>query len=100
MKTTLFFLCVLCATAAFGQSAGTPIMQGLQFANHVSQASPHDMPSEVSLYSATPGVHVEHGERPLYEVAPKITETPLGDVARAQKKEHAADKKATIVWEN
>jgi hypothetical protein len=42
----------------------------------------------------------EHGERPLWEFATVKHVTPLGDEARALRKEHSTDKKASKVWEN
>jgi len=100
MKTTLFLLLTLFATAAFGQTAGAPTMQALQFASHADRAIPHDTANEQNLWGSASGVHIAEGELPLWEVAPKIKETPLGDVARAQKKEHETAKKARVVWEN
>ncbi len=100
MKTSLFLLLFLCATVALGQSIGGPVTQGLQFASHADHASAHEMAASQDLWGSASGVHIEHGELPLWEVAPKIHETPLGDVARAQKKEHEAVKKAKVVWQN
>jgi hypothetical protein len=100
MKTTVFALCLLCATAALGQSAGAPSLQSLQFASHPQSASPQPMAQEHSLLEGSGTVTIAHGELPLWEVAPKIHEVPLGDAARAQKKEHAKVKKAKVVWEN
>ena len=41
-----------------------------------------------------------HGVRPLWEVAKPSEPVPLGDAARLLRKEHAAAKKADIVWNN
>jgi len=44
------------------------------------------------------------GEKPLWEAMQEMgtaaAVTPLGDSARALRKEHVAVKKATIVWSN
>jgi hypothetical protein len=41
------------------------------------------------------------GERPLWEVAPPHAYAmPLGDVARAFRKEHDLARKSETVWEN
>jgi hypothetical protein len=46
------------------------------------------------------GFNYARGEKPLWEVAPQTTPTPLGDTARALRKEHAAAQQATKVWTN
>lgn len=99
MKTALLVVCVFCATAAFGQNAGAPSLQSLQFASHQMTAGPGSMAHEQSLLGNS-SVVVAQGELPLWEVAPKIHEVPLGDAAREQKKLHANDKKAKKVWDN
>ena len=95
MKTTTFalcFLCLLCATAAFGQSA--PILtnnpQPIQMFEHTEHASEHAMAQESNLLGSNPYTYA-HGEQPLSEFgsSPRY-ETPLGDIARAYRKEHAA----------
>jgi hypothetical protein len=98
MKSVLLTLCVLCATAAFGQTGAAPL-QSLQFASHQMTAAPQGLAQEQSLFGNS-SVTVAHGELPLWEVAPKTHETPLGDAAREQKKLHASDKKAKKVWDN
>ncbi|SRR5579871_2493482 len=100
MKTALLVACILCATAAFGQAAGAPSLTALQFASHGQTASVAPMAQEHNLLEGGSSVTVAHGELPLWEVAPKIHEVPLGDSARAIKKEHEAAKKAKKVWEN
>ena len=102
MKTTLFVLCLLCAAMAFGQSSVTPTLTStVQFYDHAQRANPQGLGREESLTQSYGTVYIEHGEMPLSEVRlPVVHVTPLGDVARAQKKEHAADKKALVVWEN
>jgi len=102
VKMTLFVLCFLCATGAFGQSAGTPSLSpGLQPATHPQHASASAMAQELNLTDGTTGVHTAQGEMPLSEIQlPEVHVTPLGDVARVQKKEHESAKKAEIVWEN
>jgi hypothetical protein len=102
MKKVLFVLCILATTAAFGQSSNgsAQLASSVQFSDHFQQASPqpisdgHNLLGFGSVYSAK-------GEMPLSEVhLPPVPVVPLGDVARAEKKEHAADKKAQVVWEN
>jgi hypothetical protein len=102
MKTTisaLCFLCFLCATA-FGQAtaiSSTP--QPMQMSDHVLHASEHAMAPESSLLS-TSGYSYAQGERPLSEFGTPKQEVPLGDIARAFKKERAAAAKAAKVSEN
>jgi len=104
MKTMLFALCFLWATAAFGQSvlAGTALSNEptvLQISGHPEHASRQPMGAEQNLLIPSPFV-AGHGQRPLWEVAPVRYEIPLGDSARMLKKEHATVQKAQIVWEN
>ncbi len=104
MKTTLFALCFLCATAAVGQSsAGVSALnsqpQMLEFPSHAQHASQQPMGPGQDLREAS-GSTSARGERPLWEVAPASRPVPLGDTARTLRKEHAAAKKAEIVWNN
>jgi len=101
MKTTLFALCLLCATSALGQSAGSAVLSNpLQFSNHSDHAAPAAMATEQNLWGGSGSVVVAQGERPVGEVVPEKYEMPLGDAARIQRKEHATVKKAQVVWEN
>ncbi|MGC2171535.1 MAG: hypothetical protein WA555_20495 [Candidatus Sulfotelmatobacter sp.] len=104
MKTTIFafcFLCLFCATAAFGQSApvltGTP--QPLQMQEHIQHASQHAMAQESSLLDSSDYTYAQ-GEQPLSDFVTLKREIPLGDVARALRKKRADAPKAVEVWEN
>jgi hypothetical protein len=101
MKTLLFALCFLCATAAFSQTASVRDNnpQPTEFVDHTQHASAHVMGQESSLLGGT-SYSYEHGELPLWEFGTVKKVTPLGDTARALRKEHARDKKATRIWEN
>jgi len=104
MKTTLIVLCVFCATGAFAQGLGTGTVLSnepnvFRLPSHTEHASQQPMAHGQSLLEAS-GFSYAHGERPLWEVAPQTVPTPLGDSARALRKEHAAAKKATKVWTN
>jgi hypothetical protein len=101
MKKMLFTLCLLCAPHAFGQNASVASFeaQPLVMVTHDQHAAQQDMGIEKSLLITGFNAH-EHGTRPLYELAPVKTETPLGDTARLLKKQHEGSKKADIVWEN
>jgi hypothetical protein len=104
MKATLFVLCLLCTTAALGQSAvgGATLNsqpQVFQVPSHPAHASPQPMGREQNLLGHS-GFNYAQGERPLWEVAPKSYAMPLGDAARILRKGHATAKKADIVWEN
>jgi hypothetical protein len=101
MKTTLFLMCFLCATAALGQQSFTAAAlsneaQPLQMLGHPGHASQHAMAPEQSLLDSSTYVYAQ-GERPLWEVAPVTRTTPLGDVARVLRQEHATAKKADFV---
>jgi hypothetical protein len=67
--------------------------------DHAMHASSVPMAQTQSLFQGT-GVTVAQGEMPLWEAVPERPETPLGDAARRERKEHANVKKARKVWEN
>jgi hypothetical protein len=108
MKATLLASCFLCATAALGQSGITPQVlnnqpQMVHFPSHSQLASEQPLAPGRNLQEKS-GFAYAQGERPLWEfaprssVAPVSSVTPLGDIARQLRKEHATDKKADIVW--
>ena len=100
MKTAIFVMCVLCASAAFGQVGASVSAQPqiYSFESHPQNASQQPMASEQSLNTAT-YVYAQ-GERPLWEVATPSHEVPLGDSARLLRQEHIAAKKAVKLWQN
>jgi hypothetical protein len=92
MKTILCTLCFLCASAvAFSQVGGilSNESQPVRMEGHVQHASQHPMAEESSLLSSNSYTYAK-GEVPLVELASPIYQTPLGDVARAYRKEHAS----------
>lgn len=104
MKIALFVICVLGATAAFGQASLTgsglsnePVI--IQVPTHPQHAAQQSLGSSQSLLESSSYTSAK-GERPLWEVAVPSQQTPLGDSARALKKEHATLKKAKRVWQN
>jgi len=98
MKTTIIVLCLLCATASFAHSA--PVLsnqtQMVVISDHPRHASEHAMATESSLLS-TSSYSYAKGEVPLAELGSLPYAAPLGDVARAYRKEHADAPKATLV---
>jgi hypothetical protein len=101
MKTTLFALFILCTTAALGQAANylSNDPQPIQMSSHKQHASQHLMEQEQTLLINSNNVY-GRGERPLWEFPSKASaETPLGDVARLLRSEHAVARKATKVVE-
>jgi hypothetical protein len=100
MKTTLFLLCFFCAAAAFGQNASVissePVIMTVP--DHPQHASQHEMREEHSLLSGSSYSYAQ-GERPLWEFGDVKQPVPLGDIARAARKDHAAAKKAEYVLE-
>jgi hypothetical protein len=104
MKTSvavLFFFCALCATSASAQNAAvlSNNPQPMQMSDHVMHASEHSMAQESNLLSTSSYTYAQ-GEVPLSEVgSPPRQQVPLGDVARAYRKEHAHVPKAIIVLE-
>src|SRR2546427_7485758 len=84
MKTTLFALFFLCATAALGQSAASLSNepQVIQIPSHNLHASQIPMQQERTLLITSSTVHAR-GERPPWEFASREpAETPLRGFAR------------------
>lgn len=102
MRITIFALCFLCATAAFSQTAGvlSNVAQPLQMADHPQHAAERAIARESSLLSSSPYGYAQ-GEVPLAELGSIQYQTPLGDVARAFRKERSTTTaKAAKVSEN
>jgi hypothetical protein len=108
VKMTWLVLFLACATAAFGQSvaggstglaAVSSEPQPIQMMTHPQHAAEKPMASEQSLLGNSTYSYAR-GERPLWEVAPVVKVTPLGDTARDLRREHLATKKASKVFEN
>jgi len=104
MKTTLLLLFLLSTAAAFGQIGGAVLPnqpQILQMSEHPQHAEPHAMAREQYIVGgASDTYHVEHGERPLSDFGDmSVDALPLGDVARAYRKQKLLGKKAEIVFE-
>jgi hypothetical protein len=102
MKTIFAVLFMLCASSAFGQYSAIsnqPVV--LTLPEHIEHATIHDMGTEQSLLgSGGSAVTVATGERPLWEFGSvKPPEPPLGDVARAYRKQKLTGKKAEIILE-
>jgi hypothetical protein len=102
MKTTLFVLCLLCATAAFGQyysGAGHIDSQPViwQPASHPQHAAYAPMMSEQSVLGSN--YSSAQGERPASDF-PQPEGVSLGAYAREQKKQHEQVKKASVIWVN
>lgn len=92
MKITICVLCFLCATtAAFSQSASVlnGTAQPIEMSGHYEHASEHPMALESSLVSNSSYSYAK-GEVPLADLGSPIYEVPLGDIARAYRKERAA----------
>jgi len=104
MKTVLFLFSMFCATGALAQSSGglgvlSADVNKWESVSHPSRATVQSLAQEQSLIQ-TNAPTVARGEQPLWQVG-KIKEEPsLGEVARIQRKLHASDKKAPVVWHN
>jgi hypothetical protein len=100
MKTSIFALCFLCASAALGQTSYlNSDAHPTQFSSHTEHAAQQGMAQSQNVMEQSSWFHGQ-GQRPLWEVQPAARTIPLGDIARAVRKEHAAAKKSTVVWEN
>ena len=98
--------CIFCAVGAFGQANfGTALSgpeEGFQMPDHPQVAERHGMGREVNLLEGSQNMS-DRGEIPLWEameMMPPKPVTPLGDLARAIRKEHALAPKAVMVWNN
>jgi hypothetical protein len=98
MKTLLATLFLLCATSAFSQSVISGEVQPLRFTEHPQHASQHAMAPESTLFGSSSYSYAK-GEIPLSELGSPIYVVPLGDLARAARKEHANDRKAEKILE-
>jgi hypothetical protein len=102
MKTAFVALFVLLASAAFAQVGGSISSQAQMFTmpEHLEHATMHDMATEQSLVGGSPNAYsYAQGERPLWEFGPVSQPVPLGDVARAFRKEKMTAPKAQFVFE-
>jgi hypothetical protein len=95
----LFFLCFVCATAGAQTAAVLPNTPApMQMTDHPQHASEHTMARESSLLSVSAYGYAQ-GEVPLAELGSIPYQTPLGDIARANRKEHVAVPKAVMTLE-
>jgi len=101
MKKILLAIVFLGATAAFGQAGAlSSQVQVIQIPDHPQHASLTPMACERPLVGGAPDTYTyAQGERPLWEFGPVSEPVPLGDVARAYRKDKVAAKKAEIVFE-
>jgi len=108
MKRLLFVslvMCIFCAVNAAGQGVVGVLSaepQVFEVPSHPAQAAQHEMGLERDLMQSSSTTY-DRGEKPLWEVmqeAPATPPTPLGDAARAARKEHAMAKKAVVLWTN
>jgi hypothetical protein len=105
MKITIFALCCFCfcATASFGQVGLTALSNTpapVVVPDHPQHAAHHAMGDQANLLGESDYSYAQ-GEQPLWEFgSDRRYEEPLGDIARAYRKTHAFEKKATKVSEN
>lgn len=103
MKTLLIIAVILCSAAAFGQVGASALsneVTPLQIVDHPRHASYTRMACESPLVGATPDTYsYAQGERPLWEFGPVSQPIPLGDVARAYRREKLTGKKAEFTLE-
>jgi hypothetical protein len=102
MKTIIFASLLLCAAAALGQASpgGAVHVQALEFDNSPQHADRKPMAVEQPLVGAGADTYsYAQGERPLWEFGPVSQPVPLGDVARAYRKQKLTEPKAQVVFE-
>jgi hypothetical protein len=83
--------------AGGGGSIQAPTGPTYSVPDHPMHAEQHELRPETSLLGGG-NVTYAQGERPLWEFGSSYVPKPLGDVARAYRKEHATAEKAQIVW--
>ena len=104
MKLTLLSMlvfCVLSSTALFAQYASiSSEVRPMAVPSHEQHASEGNLAPQRDLYVRT-ATAMAQGERPLWEFEQpsKPQPTPLGDVARLYRQQHATAKKAVKVLE-
>jgi hypothetical protein len=101
MKTLVFMLSMLCATGALGQTASvlSSEPQHIQLPSHPQHASQQPLAAEQNILGDTAPT-IAHGVRPMWELVPATDEISLGEAARVQRRQHANDSKAPVVWHN
>lgn len=102
MKTALLAICILGASAAFGQTATQGVSSQAHvyvFESHAEHASRQPLALTQNLNGGEILVYAQ-GEVPLWEVVRPVHEVPLGDAARALRQEHETAKKAVKSWQN
>jgi hypothetical protein len=104
MKIAFFVLFLLCAAAAFGQTGAGVLSnqpQIVSFPDHPLHADHSSLACEHPLVGGGEGTYTyAHGELPLWEFgSPNPGPAPLGDVARAYRKQKIAARKAETVLE-
>jgi len=101
MRTLMGTLLLLCAAAAFSQTASVlnSTAQPFRMADHPEHATQHALAQESSLLGESSYSYAK-GEVPLAELGSPIYQTPLGDLARTARKERGNARKATKVMEN
>ena len=103
MKTLLVTAVILCSAAAFGQVGASALsnqVSPLQMNDHPEHASYTRMSTGTPLVGAASDTYdYARGERPLWEFGPVSEPVPLGDVARAFRKQKLTAKKADRIFE-
>jgi len=105
MKTLLIASAslILSSAAAFGQAGASSLssqVTPLEMADHPQHAEYAKMACEKPLVGGGFDTYsYERGERPLWEFGPVSRPVPLGDVARAYRKDRVSAKKAEKVLE-
>lgn len=103
MKTTLIALFLMfCVASAFGQTASVLSNNPAPtvMTDHPQHASQHDMATEQTLLGTNNPYSYAQGEQPLWQYPVEKHVTPLGDIARAYRKDHELARKAEVIWEN
>lgn len=98
--TAAFAFCLFAVSNAHAQF-GTVLLstpQPLTMPDHAQHASQHLMTPESSLLNSWTYTYAK-GEVPLAEVGTLPEQVPLGDVARAYRKEHVNAAKAVLTLE-
>jgi hypothetical protein len=104
MKTIIIAAMILCSAAAFGQVGASALsnqVTPLQIVDHPQHASYTRMACDSPLVGGASDTYsYAQGERPLWEFGPvSQPPLPLGDVARAYRKDRVNAKKAEVVLE-
>ena len=104
MKILVVVFCFFATSAALAQVSGGGASLSAEpaiaeFTSHPAHANQTGMAVQQDVMERSSPL-IAQGERPAWELAPRVNVVPLGDIARTLRKEQLDAKKSTKIWEN